>query len=154
MNTVSFQMTLDEHSRISFRRKILRPRIITWLVIVAACGIFLLFCGSDYAFIGFVAILFCIFFPVRLYYAIRRILKKCAWFTALTTLTYSELGIAVVAPDYRSELGWRQFRSWSQTDGYFFLFLDEGNIAVTIPKRAFDGEQMQIFLSYVTRIGA
>jgi hypothetical protein len=154
MNTISFQMTLSEHLRTGFRRKILRPRFLGRLGLILGCGVFLAACGGAWSYVGTIFIAFAILLPIFLYRAIHRVITKFSWFTAPTTLTFGDAGIAVAAPDYRSELGWPKFRSWSQTSDYIFLFLDDGNVAVTIPKRAFSAEQMQSFLSYVTRIGA
>jgi hypothetical protein len=154
MNTVNYQMSFDELLRTCVRRKILRPRFLARLGIMLCCGIVLAICGGAWSYVGAIFIAFAILLPVFLYRAIRRLLTKYSWFTDPITLTFGDAGISVTATDFRSDLGWSRFRTWSQTDSYFFLFLDRGNVAVTIPKRAFSVEQLQSFLSYVTRIGA
>jgi YcxB-like protein len=152
MNTVNFQMSLDEHLRTGFQRKIRRPRFLIAIASVFTCGVFLLMSGGMFSYVGVFFMAYAVISPVQLYFGIYRVLTKCRWFTAPTTLTFGESGITVAAPDYRSELGWSQFRSWSQTTGYLFLFLDEGSIAVTVPKRAFNTEQLQAFLRYLVRV--
>jgi hypothetical protein len=153
MNTVNFQMSLDEHLRTGFQRKIKRPRFLIAIATVFTCGAFLLMSGGMFSYMGVCFMAYAVILPAQLYFGIRRVLTKCSWFTAPTALTFGESGIAVAAPDYRSELGWSQFRSWSQTAGYFFLFLDQGSIAVTVPKRAFNTEQLEAFLAYLVRVG-
>lgn len=155
MNSVDYQMSRGELLRSGFRRKVLRPRFLFTVAILLACGIFLLVASGGSGPFFYAAIFFLIYallLPVNLYFVIHRFLTKFSWFTAPTTLTYGESGIAVAAPEYRSELGWSQFRSWSQSDDYLFLFLDGGNTALTIPKRAFNPEQFQTFLTYVARV--
>jgi hypothetical protein len=155
MNSVNYQMSLGEHLRTGFRRKLLRPRFLAFVVTILGCGIFLLVASGGsgpFFYAGIFFFIYALIVPVQLYFVLRRILTRFSWFTAPTTLTYSESGIAVAAPEYRSELGWSQFRSWSQSGGYLFLFLDGGNTALTIPKRAFSPEQFQTFLTYVARV--
>jgi hypothetical protein len=149
MNSVNYQMSLAEHLRTGFRRKMLRPRFLAFVVTILGGGVFLLVASGGsgpFFYAGLFLFIYALIVPVQLYLVLRRILTKFSWFTAPTTLTYSDSGIAVAAPEYRSELG------WSQSAGHSFLFLDGGTTALTIPKRAFNPDQLQTFLSYVARV--
>jgi hypothetical protein len=155
MNKVDYQMSLGEHLRTGFRRKVLRPRFLLFVATIIGCGIFLVVASGGSGPFFYAGIFFLMYgplLPVQLYFALRRILTKFSWFTAPTTLTFGDSGLAIAAPDYRSELGWSQFRAWSQSGDYLFLFLDGGNTAITIPKRAFSPDQLQAFMTYVTRV--
>jgi hypothetical protein len=155
MNSVNYQMSLDEHLRTGFRRKMFRPRFMLFVASLVFCGAFLVIGSSakgPFFYAGVVFLVYGALVPVQLYFVLRRFLTKFSWFTAPTTMTFGDSGLAITAPDYRSELGWSQFRSWSQSGDYLFLFLDGGNTALTIPKRAFGPEQLQNFMTYVSRL--
>jgi hypothetical protein len=154
VNTVTYQMQFEEVVRTGFRRKLLRPRFLTSIAIIFVVGVVLLIAGDSAVYVGIFCLAYAVFAPLQLYFAIQRLIRQCAWFTAPTTLGFSDAGVTVTAPDYHTEMAWSGFRSCSQTRDHFFLFLDDGNSAVTIPKRAFSAEQLQRFLSYVTRFAA
>ena len=154
MNTVTYQMQFDEVVRTGFRRKLLRPRFLRSIAILLVIGVVLLVVGGRSAYVGMFCIAYAVLAPLTLYLAIQRLIRQCAWFTAHTTLGFSDAGVTMTTPGYRTEMAWSWFRSWSQTRDHLFLFLDDGNSAVTIPKRAFSTEQLQSFLSYVTRLAA
>jgi hypothetical protein len=155
VNTVHYQLSRSELLFTGFRRKLLRPRFLLKLALLAACGIFLLSASNKdevFFFVGLASILLAAIAPLQLFLVLRRIFTRYPWFTAPTTLTFSETGVAIVAPDYRSELDWSLFRSWSQSEHHMFLYIDDGDTAVTIPKRAFNPDQLQALFSQVARI--
>lgn len=155
MNTVHYQLSRSELLFTGFRRKLLRPRFLIKLALSAACGIFLLSASNKdeiFFFVGLASIFLAALAPLQLFLTLRRILTLYPWFTAPTHLKFSETGVAIVVPDYRAELGWSQFRSWSQSEHHMFLYIDAGDTAVTIPKRAFNPDQLQALLSLVERI--
>jgi len=157
MNQVDYQMSLEESLRTGFRRKMLRSRFLIRLALLLLGGVLLMVASGGrgvFFYFGLFAIGFTLLVPIRLNLVLRRILTKYPWLTAPTTLTFGESGIAVAAPDFRSELGWSHFRSWAQSDAYVFLFIDAGNAAITIPKRAFSPDQLKTLLGYAARIGA
>ena len=41
MNSVNYQMSLDEHLRIGFRRKVSRPKLLFYVATLLGCGVLL-----------------------------------------------------------------------------------------------------------------
>src|SRR6478609_633405 len=116
-------MSLNELLLTGFRRKFTRPRFLIALALLFLAGIFLIFASGGrggFFYAGVFSILYAALVPLQLFLTMRRVLTRYSWFTAPTTLTFGESGIAIVAPDYRSELGWSQFRSWSQSEHHIF----------------------------------
>ena len=152
VTTVSYQMTFDELMQASLRRKLLRPRFLVPLAAIFLAGLALLFIGDAIFYLGMFCIAYAIFVPLQHYHALRRLLKGGAWFTAPTTFSFDDSGVSMEAPGHSLRMAWTAFRSWSESEAHLFLSIDEaGDSAVTIPKRAFDADQMQSFQSHVMR---
>jgi hypothetical protein len=75
-------------------------------------------------------------------------------FTAKTELSFGESGIVSIADGIMSERAWQSLKSWSQSKDYFFLHTDNPGTAVTIPKRAFTKQQMELLLAEVKNINS
>jgi len=73
-------------------------------------------------------------------------------FVSATEMSFSESGIVSVADGIKSERPWHTLKSWSQSKNHFFLYTDNLGAAVTIPKRAFTNQQMDLFLNEVKKI--
>jgi hypothetical protein len=151
-NVVAFQMPAGEVIRTAFRRKVPRPRFLAAIAVVLVIGIALIAAKNSAMYFGLVCVAYAALAPLGLYLAVRRLVAQSPWLTAPITFGFGDSGITITAPDRRFEVAWSGFRSWSQTRDHMFLYIDAGNAAVTIPRRAFSTEQLQRFMGYVTRI--
>ena len=149
MDTVSYQLSVEELVRANFRLRALKSGFIVPLAAIALGGAVLLsFDEMFYA--GLLLIACAVLAPFMLYQTLRRLVTGSDWYTAPTTLSFDESGTTFKAPHRRLEVAWPAFRSWSLDDDYLFLFVDShGETAFTIPTRAFSAEQLSRFQGYL-----
>jgi NAD/NADP transhydrogenase beta subunit len=150
----TYQLTIDELVRTGFRRKVLRTPFVASISGLVLTGVVLLLLGGANTTAGALCVALAVAGPIGVYAAVRRTVSQIPWLTSTTHLTAGESGLTLSAAALRSQLTWPLIKSWSQGADHLFLYIDQGNTAITIPKRAFSATQLTEFLGYVDRVAA
>jgi hypothetical protein len=152
MTTVEYQLTKRELVLTGTLRKLRQVRIIIGMSLFLLGAILLLIAGDSLRILGWVLLAYVLLFPFIMMRAIHHQINANPVFTSKTKLSFGESGIVSTANGIKSERSWQSLRSWSQSKEHFFLHTDKLGAAVTIPKRAFTNQQMEIFLYVVKNI--
>ena|SRR5437868_1237524 len=152
MNTVEYQLTKRELVLTSTLRKLRQVRIIIGMSLFLLGAISFLVAGDPLRILGLFLLAYVLLFPFILMRAIHQQINANPVFTSKTELSFGESGIVSTAHGIKSERSWQSLKSWSQSKEYFFLHTDNLGTAVTIPKRAFTNQQMELFLKEVKNI--
>jgi hypothetical protein len=120
------------------------------LLLVSAISF--LMAGDPLRIFGWFLLAYVLLFPLILMRAIQQQINANPVFVSETELSFGESGIVSIADGIKSERSWQSLKSWSQSKDHFFLHTDNLGAAVTIPKRAFTNQQMELFLNEVKKI--
>ena len=152
MTTVEYQLTRRELVLTGTLRKLRQTRIIIGMSLFLAGAIAFLWAGDSYRILGWFILAYVLLFPLLLMRAILQQVNANPALTSRTKLSFGESGIISVGEGIKSERSWESLKSWSQSKEHLFLHTDNLGTAVTIPKRAFTDQQMEMFLQEVKRI--
>jgi hypothetical protein len=152
MTTVEYQLTKRELVLTGTLRKLRQARIIIGVSLFLLGAILLLWAGGSFRILGWFILAYVLLFPFILMRAIHQQVSANPVFTSRTKLSFGDSGIISVGDGVKSERSWESLKSWSQSKEHFFLHTDNLGAAVTIPKRAFANQQMELFLNEVKRI--
>jgi hypothetical protein len=154
MATIEYQLTKSELVRTGTLRKLRQARIIIGMCLLLLGAILFLMAGDSFRILGWFLLTYVLLSPLILMRAIHQQISANPVFTAKTKLSFGESGIVSIADGIKSERSWQSLKSWSQSKDHFFLHTDNLGTAVTIPKRAFTEQQMELFLIEVKNINA
>jgi hypothetical protein len=152
MTTVEYQLTKRELVFTGTWRKLRQARIIMGMSLFLLGAILLLVAGGSFSILGWFLLAYALLFPLLLMRAIHQQINANPVLTSKTALSFGEFGIVSGANGIRSERSWQSLKSWSQSQEHFFLHTDKLGTVVTIPKRAFTNQQMELFLTEVKNI--
>ena len=152
MTKVEFQLSKRELVLTGTLRKLRQVRIIVGMSLLLVGAILLLIAGGSFRIPGWFLLGYVLLFPFILMRAIHQQVNADPVFVSATEMSFSESGIVSVADGIKSERPWHTLKSWSQSKNHFFLYTDNLGAAVTIPKRAFTNQQMDLFLNEVKKI--
>jgi hypothetical protein len=113
----------------------------------------ILFIGVDGSFriLAWFILAYLLLFPFILMGAMYKQVSANPVFTSRIKLSFGESGIISEGNGIKSERSWESLNSWSQSKEYFFLHIDKLGTALTIPRRAFTDQQMELFLNELKR---
>lgn len=152
MTTVEYQLTKRELVLSGTLRKLRQMRIILGMIWFLLCALLLLMAGNPFRILGWFLLAYVLLIPLIMMRAIHQQISANPVFTSKTELSFGESGILSSADGIKSERSWQSLKSWSQSKDHFFLHTDNLGTAVTIPKRAFTDQQLELFLAEVKKI--
>ena len=153
MTTIEYQLTKSELITTGTLRRLTRPRIMASVVLMFLGAIVLIVgFGGLLHILGWFFLLFAILVPVGFMGAVYSVVNANPVETSKITMSFGDSGIIYEAKSVRAERSWDFFRSWSQSEKYFFLQTDNIGSEITIPKRAFTQEQLQSFFEKLAHI--
>ncbi len=152
MTTVEYQLTKRELILTGTLRKLGRMRTLVFIGLILIGAILLILLGDSTSILGWFFLAFVILLPLLFMRAIQQQVNANPIFTSTITMEFGDFGIISVAEGYRSEREWRSLFGWSHSDKYFFLHVDTLGTAITIPKRAFTEDQLELFFDQLSHI--
>jgi hypothetical protein len=152
MTSVEYQLRVRELVLTGTLRKLTQARVVVGISLFLLVAIILLLFGDSFRILGWFLLFYVVFFPILMMRAVHQQIRANPVFTSKTILCFDESGIVSTANGIKSERSWDSLNSWSHSDKYFFLHTDNLGTAITIPKRSFSKQQIELFLNEVQRI--
>lgn len=152
MSTIEYQMTKRELIYAGIARTLKRRRIIIMLSLFLSGAIFLINIGGSFRGPGYFFLAYVLFYPLLLWRVFHRQIKANPAFISIIRFGFDEACFVSIAGGIKTERLWHSLKFWSQSKEHFFLEIDSLGTALTIPKRAFTNQQMNIFLDKLKNI--
>jgi len=150
--TITYQNQRDVVIRVWRRRVLLRPRMVIAWSAVLSCGVALIVIGKGFLIGGIIGVCLVALMPFIMHRALARAVDSDPSWTDLKTVEFSETGIISNGPNWKSELPWARFLSFSEDNQFFYLDVDKNGIAAIIPKAAMTAEQQNQFREFAKQI--
>lgn len=157
---VSYQLSENEIVAGLLRHKLTRRKYLRWTT-QGLLGVGLLLWAAwtpntfylfFFACLGTLLVLNAVTIAPVIRKSIRNVVRQTPYFTEAKTLIFDDQKLIFISPGRRLEIVWEKFKRLSQDESYLYLHTDDRGNNTTVPKRAFDDEQLARFLRFGQRL--